>query len=351
VPDARVLAAIANWAPRFVSNGVHPDEFERTTAQVSSWDGWLDAWAATADEHRARAEDAEMSGNERTAGEAYLAAAVCYHFAKFVWVVDVERNHATTRQAIDCLYRAHRYLDPSAERVAIPFDGAGLVGNLRRPAGLERPPLVLLLPGLDSTKEEFFLWEDVFLARGMATFSLDGPGQGESGFATSIRPDYEVAVTATLDALADREDVDLARVGAAGVSLGGYYAARAASLEPRVKAVAGISGAFNFGECWEGLPSLTRETFQHHSGARNADEARAKAYELDLAPVIGELDRPGLMVTGKLDRVIPWEQTKRIADEAPATTFVLYDEGNHVCNNIPYKYRPLVADWLRKELA
>ena len=66
--------------------------------------------------------------------------------------------------------------------------------------------------------------------------------------------------------------------------------------------------------------------------------------------MIAELDRPGLMITGKLDRIIPWEQTKRIADEAPATTFVLYEEGNHVCNNIPFMYRPLVADWLRKEL-
>jgi dienelactone hydrolase len=350
VPDARVQAAIDNWAPRFVSNGVDVNDFQRTTARIESWDEWLDAWAETADKHRALAEEAEAAGNELTAGEAYLAAALCYHFAKFVWVVDVERNHETTRQAIDCLYHAHRYLDPAAERVEVPFDGAGLVGNLRRPAGAERPPLVLLLPGLDSTKEEFFRWEDVFLARGLATFSLDGPGQGESGFATSIRPDYEVAVTAALDALAGRDDLDLDRVGAAGVSLGGYYAPRAASREPRVKAVAGVSGAFNFGECWEGLPSLTRETFQHHSGARDEDEARAKAHELDLAPVIAELDRPGLMVTGKLDRVIPWEQTKRIADEAPATSFVLYEEGNHVCNNIPYKYRPLVADWLRTEL-
>ncbi|HEY3070414.1 MAG TPA: hypothetical protein VGJ34_08855, partial [Gaiellaceae bacterium] len=67
-------------------------------------------------------------------------------------------------------------------------------------------------------------------------------------------------------------------------------------------------------------------------------------------PVISGLDRPALMVTGKLDRIIPWEQTKRIADEAPNGQFVLYEEGNHVCNNIPYKYRPLVADWLAKEL-
>jgi pimeloyl-ACP methyl ester carboxylesterase len=350
VPDARVQAAIANWAPRFVSNGVDVNDFQRTTARIEKWEEWLDAWVETAEEHQSLAGEAEAAGNELTAGEAYLAAALCYHFAKFVWVVDVERNHAATRQAIDCLYRAHRYLDPAAERVEIPFDGAGLVGNLRRPSEVERPALVLLLPGLDSTKEEFFRWEDVFLARGLATFSLDGPGQGESGFTTSIRPDYEAAVTATLDALAGRDDLDLDRVGAAGVSLGGYYAPRAASLEPRVKAVAGVSGAFNFGECWEGLPALTRETFRHHSGVLDEDAARAKAYELDLAPVIAELDRPGLMVTGKLDRVIPWEQTKRIADEAPATSFVLFEEGNHVCNNIPYKYRPLVADWLREEL-
>ena len=56
----------------------------------------------------------------------------------------------------------------------------------------ERPPLVVLIPGLDSTKEEFFHWEDVFLRRGMATLSMDGPGQGESGFELDIRPDYEV---------------------------------------------------------------------------------------------------------------------------------------------------------------
>lgn len=350
MPDARVEAAIANWAPRFVANGVYLDDFDRTTARIETWDGWLDAWAETADAHRVRAEEAEAEGNGLTAGEAYVAAAVCYHFAKFVWVVDVERNHETTRRAADCLYRAHSHLDPSAERVDVPFADGPLVGNLRRPEGVARPPLVLLLAGLDSTKEEFFLWENTFLDRGLATFSLDGPGQGESGFATTIRGDYEAGVAAALDALGSRGDLDHGRVGVAGVSLGGYYAPRAA-LEPRVKAVAGISGPFNFGECWEGLPGLTRETFEHHSGAGSPEEAREKAFELDLEQVIAEARCPGLMITGKLDRIIPWEQTRRIAEGAPNMRFVLYDEGNHVCNNIPFKYRPLAADWLKKELA
>ncbi|MDQ3867855.1 MAG: alpha/beta fold hydrolase [Actinomycetota bacterium] len=297
------------------------------------------------------AEEAEAAGNGVTAGEAWIHAAVCFHFAKFVWVVDVERNHATTERAKEALYRAHLHLDPGAERIEVPFDGATLYGNLRRPsdrlslASHDPPPLVLLVPGLDSTKEEFFRWEEVFLARGLATFAFDGPGQGESGFETRIRSDYEAAVAAALEALAWEGPV-----GAAGVSLGGYYAPRAAAREPRIRAVAGVSGAYNFGECWDGLPALTRETFEHHSGARDEEEARRKAYELDLAPVIGKLEQPALMVTGKLDGVIPWEQTKRIADEAQNGSFVLYDEGNHVCNNVPYKYRPLVADWLGREL-
>jgi hypothetical protein len=28
----------------------------------------------------------------------------------------------------------------------------------------------------------------------------------------------------------------------------------------------------------------------------------------------------------------------------------MYPDGNHVCNNIPYKYRPLMADWLHERL-
>jgi hypothetical protein len=29
---------------------------------------------------------------------------------------------------------------------------------------------------------------------------------------------------------------------------------------------------------------------------------------------------------------------------------VLYEDGTHVCNNIPFKYRPLVGDWMQDQL-
>jgi len=352
VPDARVQAAVENWGPRFIANGVDYNDFVRTAGALERWDDWLDAWTQTADGHRAQAERALRHGRRLSAGEAFLRAAVAYHFAKFVWVLDVERNRAATQRAVEAMAAAHAVLDPSAERVEAPLDGARIVANLRRPRGDgPAPPLVVLIPGLDSTKEEFFWWEEVFLRRGMATLSLDGPGQGESGFELTIRADYEVAVAAILDALDGRADLDLARVGAAGVSMGGYYAPRAAAFEPRIRAVAAISGPYDMSANWENLPALTRETLQHHTGARSAQEARDKAARLNLTGVLERVAQPALIVTGKLDRLIPWQDTKRIADEIGGAEWVLYEDGTHVCNNLPFRYRPLVGDWMAEKLA
>ncbi|MEK6328414.1 MAG: alpha/beta fold hydrolase [Actinomycetota bacterium] len=351
MPDARVQAAVDHWAPRFVQAGVDYSDFLTTMDRIETWDEWLDAWCATASVHAGLAKEAEDAGRRLTAGEAWARAAVCFHFAKFVWVLDAERSRSASDRAIEALYRAHGLLDPSAERVEAEFEGGQLVGNLRRPPAADRPPLVILIPGLDSTKEEFLRLEDVFLARGMATLSMDGPGQGETGYALPIRPDYEVAVGAMLDAVAGRGDVDLDRVGALGVSLGGYYAPRAGAFEPRLKAVAGLSGPYDFGECWDGLPPLTRETFVAKSGAAGEDEGRRRASELSLAGVLERLTQPALFVTGRRDRLIPWEQTARAADEAPNGRLVLYDDGNHGCANVPYKARPLVADWMSEQLA
>jgi 2,6-dihydroxypseudooxynicotine hydrolase len=230
------------------------------------------------------------------------------------------------------------------------LDGELLAANLRRPPGSERPPLVILIPGLDSTKEEFFHHENAFLVRGMATLSMDGPGQGESGFALAIRPDYEVAVASMLDALAGREDLDLDRVGAVGVSLGGYYAPRAAAFETRIRAVAAVSGPYEFGAQWDDLPPLTREAFIVKSGARDEREGRERARALSLRGVASGIEQPALFVTGGLDRIVPWQQTERAAREAPNGAFVLFKRGSHVCSNVPYLYRPLVADWMAEQL-
>jgi dienelactone hydrolase len=349
VPDARVQAAIDHWAPRFIQAGVDYNDFLTTTARVETWEEWLGAWCDTAERHVELAREAEERGHRRSAGEAWARAAVCFHFSKFVWMLDPERRRAAADRAVDALAKAHELLETGVERIEAPLDSGRVFANLRRPKGEARAPLVVLIPGLDSTKEEFLLLENVFLERGMATASLDGPGQGESGYDLPIRHDYEVAVAALLDSL-DGRSVDLDRVGALGVSLGGYYAPRAGAFEPRLKAVVGLSGPYNFAEIWEGLPPLTRQTFTIKSFSSDEDEGREKAAALDLGGVAERLDKPYLAITGKLDRLIPWGQTERGAREAPGGTFVLHEDGNHGCANVPYKTRPLAADWLREQL-
>src|SRR2546427_9045375 len=52
-PDPRVAAAIAHWAPRFVSNGVLLADFEEVTAGIERWEDWCRAWCERAKVHKA----------------------------------------------------------------------------------------------------------------------------------------------------------------------------------------------------------------------------------------------------------------------------------------------------------
>jgi pimeloyl-ACP methyl ester carboxylesterase len=150
--------------------------------------------------------------------------------------------------------------------------------------------------------------------------------------------------------VAGRPDLDHDRIGLCGVSLGGYYAPRAAAFEPRVKAVAGISGPFCFGDMWADLPPMTRQTFVVKAGAADDAEGERLAKTLDLDGVCQQITVPALYVTGAKDRLIPWQQTARQAQETPLGRFVNYPEGNHGVSNMPYRARPVLADWMADQL-
>jgi 2,6-dihydroxypseudooxynicotine hydrolase len=272
------------------------------------------------------------------------------------------------------------------------------VGVLRLPAqdqyGAGPHPAIVLVPGLDSAKEEFRSTEALFLERGVATFSVDGPGQGESEYDTAIRGDWEEPGAAILDTLAAQPGIDSERMGVWGVSLGGYYAPRIASADPRVRACVALAGPYDFGECWDRLPPLTREAFRVRS--RSADDAAARrvAHTLSLDGRAERISCPLLVVTGKRDRLIPWLHGVRLArtagrrwsagearrergtgdrapeehagvisgprsrrsaaevdeHEAPAGTLLLLEEGNHGCMNVAAQHRQRTADWVARRL-
>jgi dienelactone hydrolase len=351
MPDVQLEAAIVNWEPRFTANGVDVNDYNRIARSVDTWAEWLPAWEAHGDRLADQAAAAEAQHREETAGELWRRAASSYHFGKFVWVVDLEMHRRAAEKAAVALQNALRLLDPSAQRLEIPFDGAKMIAIFRRPASNGTPaPVVVIIPGLDSTKEEFFETETTFHRRGLATLTLEGPGQGETGSSLPIRHDFEVPFGAALDFIRNLDVVDHDRIGVFGVSLGGYYAPRVAAFERRVKAAVGISGPYNLSEYWDHRPRMTRETFQHLSGATDEQQAKLNAARLDLSGVAERIKQPLLIITGDRDRLVPWEETKRIADEAPNSTWKLYEGGNHVVNNMPYLYKNLAADWLREQL-
>ncbi len=346
--DEQVATAAAHWGPRFVNNGTDYLDFERTLAKVSRWEDWCRAWGATAEEYEAIAQRAEAAGNAVTAMDAWRRAAMCWHWGKFVFVVDPVQQRAASDRTVADFARGAAGLTPPAERVLIPYADTHLPAYLRLPLGVSarRPPVVVMAPGLDSVKEELQATAEYFLARGMATLAMDGPGQGESEYDLPIEPAYEKAATAAVDFLQDHAPVDPDRIGMFGVSLGGYYAARAMAYEPRFKAGVALAGPYRFDLEWDTLPPMTRATFQHRSGSADEASARERAGQLTLEEAAPRITSPLLVVHGALDRLVGPMHAERLAKEAPGAELLMYEDGNHGVANHAFESRSAFADWL-----
>ena len=322
------------------------------TASVASWGEWCRDWSARAAIHEAMGRAALVQGRHLSAGEHLQRAGVYYHFAKFLFVHDVAQMREAHMKAVACRTLALPHIAPPGERVIIPFEGKVLYGILRKPVGRARPPVMLMVCGLDSCKEETDAYEQRYLARGIAILVFDGPGQGEAEYEFPIRGNYETAVTAVIDYVETRRDLDASRIGLWGVSLGGYYAPRAAAFEKRVRACIALSGPFDFLDAWDGLPELTRQAFRVRSHCATEEEARRNAATLSLKGIAGRITCPLFIVAGKQDRVVPWQDAERLAREAKGPVeLLIIEDGGHVANNRDYRWRPHSADWMAERLA
>jgi 2,6-dihydroxypseudooxynicotine hydrolase len=347
--DVLLETAIANWEPRFTANGVDASDYARITKGLTSWQEWCSAWCEGAQEHFDLATTALREGRERSAGEFYARAATYFHFGKFLFVHDPDQAKAAHARAVDALNRALPLFDPPASREEIAFEGSTLVGIFRAPHAEGPHPTVILIPGLDSTKEEFRDVERAFLDRGMAIFALDGPGQGEAEWTLAIRPEWDQVGDAVIRHLHSMAQVDDDRIGVWGVSLGGFYAARMASSDLPLKGTVALAGPYNLGATWKDLNPLTRHAFEVRSFSSSPEEAERRAWDMTLEGFATKIHSPLMVVMGKRDRLFPWQDGERLAKEAGGdATLVLLEEGNHGCANVVYRHRPLSADWLAK---
>ncbi len=349
--DPRVKAATSHWAARFVANGVALADFEDVTRSLESYDDWCRAWSARAAQHEQIGREALERKKWLTAGECLQRAGVYYHFAAFLFVHDVPQMKVAHMKGVACRQAALPHLRPPGERVTISYQGKTLAGILRKPAGADKPPVMMMAVGLDSTKEETEAYERPFLDRGIATLVFEGPGQGEAQYDFAIRGDYEAPVGAVIDYIETRRDLDTARIGMWGVSLGGYYAPRAAAHDKRIKACIALGGPFNFGAAWDGLPDLTREAFRVRSHCKTQDEARKNAATLSLEGVAQKITCPIFIVNGRHDRIVPAADAERLAREVKGPVeLMMIEDGNHIANNRGYRWRSQSADWMAKQL-
>ncbi|HVT69200.1 MAG TPA: alpha/beta hydrolase [Trebonia sp.] len=351
-PDPRVAGAAAHWGYRFTSNGTDYGDVTATLARISRWADWCREWGVTAAHYEQLAEAAEDAGQRQTAAGAWQRAALAWHWGKFVFVDDPVQQRAAHERTVACFRRAAPALSPPAELVHIPYGDTALAAYLRVPAGagLADPPVVIMVPGLDSTKEELQATAEYFLARGLVTLAVDGPGQGEAESELPIEPAYEKVATAAVDYLQDRAGLNPERIGMFGVSLGGYYAARSVAHEKRLKAAVALAGPYRFDLDWANLPPQTRATFRVRVRAETDEQARARAAELTLEEAAAHIETPLLVVGGGRDTIVPAYHQERLVKEAKTAELLLYPDGSHGVTNRAYESRSRLADWLAAQL-
>ena len=346
--DRNTEVALDRFTWRMLSQHVSPWEFEQLKKRIQSWDQWCEEWSREARKHTEIADKAAAAGHNLTAGESYVRAALYYHWATFLFVHDQQQWRAAMEAMGACWRKAAPLVDPPMELMEIPFEGVQLPGYLRRPAGIPKPPLVFLVPGGDSTKEELYDFGEHMLRRGLAVFAFDGPGQGLVSTRLKLRPDFEVPIRAVTDYVLKRARVDTQRLAIGGISYGGLFACRAAAFDDRFKAVFSASSWYTPAGRFPGMDPLSQTGLKQYMG-ENAHQVQDS---ITMAGAAGRLTVPLLQVYGGLDKASPPEHAYRVEKEVrgPVTTLV-FENGVHVCNNLSHIARPMIADWLAEQLS
>ncbi len=162
----------------FIGRGADPAATRAIFSKLTSFDAepWVAEWSKLAMPFEQQGAELESQGKMAEANKAYQKAAMYYGIAKFP-VINHPAKKAAYQKAIVNYRKAIRSFDPPVEIVEIPFEGNKIIGYLRKPKGVMRPPIVIATGGVDVYKEERSVSD--LLGIGAAAFSIDMPGAGE----------------------------------------------------------------------------------------------------------------------------------------------------------------------------
>lgn len=308
---------------------------------------WFPVWSAVGASLEELGARALREGHPVSAGQFLAKAAQAYHFAQYLHFENLDEKRQAALAKVRC-YTAALPLQPiPGVRIEVPYGGGTLPAILRcPPSHASRAPLAVLVCGSDSSKEEHFVIEREFLARGMATVSFDGPGQGEVSDRWPMVPAYHAAVSAVIDRLQAEPAVDPDRIGVVGFGFGGMLAVGAAGADSRIRACLSVSGYYDMSVMnWE--DPIRSWRFAHIVGAGSIDEARGIAQAFTLKAWCDRVACPVLVMHGQADAGIPEAAARRIADHIGAKAeFAIVEGGVHCFHNVAYRTTPQICDWL-----
>jgi pimeloyl-ACP methyl ester carboxylesterase len=329
---------------------------------------FLRAWTALTDQLVGQAEDAEKAGHTRTAGELYFRATNYLCQAERMLAHADPNRLPTYRRVLDLAQKSFALRDPGVSRVAIPYEGTTLPAYFSS-AGASAP-VVVLVNGLDSTKEHMYgsgHWQ-ALAARGVSCLMLDQPGTGEALRLQGLtaRIDAEAWAGAAVDWLETRSDVDTGRIGIVGWSLGGYYAPRAAAFEKRFALCVAWGANHNWGAVQRRRLEREGERPVPHYwehvlwvwGHDDLDAFIEFADGVHLDGVVEKITVPFLIAHGEHDRQIPLEYAHRSYEQAvnsPRRELRVFtpEEGatEHIgLDHLPY-VSTYIADWVADTFA
>jgi dienelactone hydrolase len=328
-------------------------------------DKWVPVWEELGRRHEAEGDKEEEARDFDAARKAYLQAKTYYAIGRFPGEV----SDVKARISEDCA-RAYRkacaHLEPPMEVVEFGHRGQTIRAHFRAPRVDSPVPAVLIMCGADVFKEDRGWAQDMCLNNGMAALVMDGPGTGENPFPWA--PESVSAWEAAVDYLADRPEVDGERIGAFGISRGGYSVMQLAGTAPhKVQAVVANAGhPFGYVMGDEEIEEFVRvrnERAQWRFGApddppsfpaTSVEQERAEfsRWALSEQGILDNITMPVLMINGKLDHLAPIGNIYFMLETGPATgkeARVYPDDGHCAFKHFDH-WAPATFRWLAEKL-
>jgi dienelactone hydrolase len=326
---------------------------------------WSAAWSSMAYQQERLAADDLAAGHTSLAGRRFLRAAVYHATGQRLTPPGPAKSEAYAAM-LTAFNHAVEFASIPLERIRVDSPDGPLPGYLIGPKSADTP-VVVVFGGLDLTKEFMYaVLGDTFARHGISCLAIDTPGVGEPLRLRGVaaRPDYEVSAAAIVDDLQTRDGVDATRIGVLGISLGGYYAARAAAFEPRISACVAWSGIWDWGDTWRrrwaseaGLPHPPWFQLPWLMGTATTEEALNRVADWTLAEVWPLVRQPLLIVHGENDQELPVSDARRAfaAAGSPDKQLRVFgrEEGGaeHIQTDDPEPALELIADWVSARLA